>query len=101
MSEHQRAKFLLNPNDWETPKVGTPNQHRVITKMAQELGYSSMAEFLAYFFNGIIEPEGHVRPLQAHWIFTAFRAGNIVQKGQKPPPNWNRKDKEKKNGSTS
>ncbi len=91
-----KAKLVI-VGAWDKPQVGTPNQHRAITKLAQKLGYDSMIEFLRSWHNYekaqeySIEKDGSIRPLQAHWIFLAHRNAEIAPKGSKP---WGVKKKE-------
>ncbi len=42
----KKAAVILDPDNWSTPVLGTPAQHKALVKRSKELGFISIKEML-------------------------------------------------------
>lgn len=76
----KRAAVIIDPNNWTTPVLGTPNQHRALVKKLQDFGYKSIRDALKdwpLYKQGYIDDPDNVNSKDAHQLFDHLRSGHF------------------------
>ncbi len=88
VEEVKRAAVILDPDNWLTPVLGTPNQHRALVKKLQGLGYKSIRDALNDWPlyrddpRGLFTDPDKINKHQAHLLFDELRSDHFFYRSK-------------------